>query len=139
VQAPDEGERNGMRWFRSNIRFGSRWALFALALQIVLTYAHIDLCCLIPGLTKSAPALAADRSTPPLPNSYDPTNKSDKSGDSGCPICALIQLANTSAPAVAPILPVPARFVIVRPQLSNESEWAGSPRYPFQARAPPAI
>jgi len=30
----------GMKWFRSNIKHGSRLALFALALQLALSFGH---------------------------------------------------------------------------------------------------
>jgi len=36
-------KRAGMCWFRSNIRFGARLALFALAFQTALTFNHIHL------------------------------------------------------------------------------------------------
>ena len=32
-----------MKWFRSNIRHGSRLALFALAVQLALSFGHIHL------------------------------------------------------------------------------------------------
>ena len=31
---------NAMRWFRTNVRFGSRLALLALAVQIALSFVH---------------------------------------------------------------------------------------------------
>lgn len=116
-----------MRWFRSNIRFGSRLALLALAVQLVLTFGHVH------GLA----AAAANPGIASLSNASDPMQKSSGSADFDCPICALIQLAST--PSVAPALPVPASFAIVRRELRDELEWAASPYYPFQARASPSI
>ena len=120
-----------MRWFRSNIRVGSRLALFALAVQLVLTFGHVH----IRGLASPQAALltASSKSSASLPNSPGPT------ADFDCPICALIQLASTSAPSVAPVLPVPAIFVGFRPEMPDELEWANSPYFLFQARAPPSI
>jgi len=41
---PPAGRRRvGMRWFRSNIRLGSRLALFALAVQMALSLGHVHL------------------------------------------------------------------------------------------------
>jgi len=132
-----EGEREGMRWFRENVRFGSRLALFALAVQIVLTFGHVH--GLTPALAKSAPAALANQSNGLLPNSPNPLHKSNGSADFDCPICALIQLASTSVPSVAPALPVPAMFVVFRPETPIELELAASSFFSFQARAPPAI
>src|SRR5262245_62321691 len=35
--------RNGMSWFRTRARWGSWLALFALALQLTLSFAHVHL------------------------------------------------------------------------------------------------
>ena len=137
VPARGEGERDLMRWFRSNIRFGSRFALFALAVQVVLTFGHVH--GLTPAVAKSAPLALANQSGASLPNSAAPNGKSNGSADFDCPICALIQLASTAAPSVAPVLPIPATFVVVRTEAPDALEWAFSPHFSFQARAPPSI
>jgi hypothetical protein len=126
-----------MRWFRSNLRFGSRLALFALAVQIVLTFGHIH--GLTPAAAKSAPLALANQSDSSLPGVTKSNPKSNGSSDFDCPICALIQLASTSAPSVAPVLPVPARFVVFRPETPDELGRHTSSYFLFQARAPPAI
>ncbi len=36
----DAGAPIGMKWFRSNIKHGSRLALLALAIQFVLSFGH---------------------------------------------------------------------------------------------------
>jgi hypothetical protein len=135
--AGDESGRDVMRWFRSNIRFGARVALFALAVQIVLTFGHVH--GLTPAAAKSAPLASANPSGAPAPSTFNPTDKSNGSADFDCPICALIQLASTSAPAVAPALPVPAMFVVLRLKAPDELEWTASSYFLFQARAPPSI
>src|SRR6478672_13443888 len=42
----------GMKWFRSNIKHGSRLALFALALQLALSFGHFH-----GGVAQAAPAV----------------------------------------------------------------------------------
>jgi hypothetical protein len=108
-----------------------------MAVQLVLTFGHIHL----DGLTKAgaASSVLASQSNPAVPNAPDPSRKGNGSADIDCPICALIQLASTSTPSVAPALPVPASFVVVRPQAPAPLQWVASPYFSFQARAPPSI
>lgn len=127
-----------MRWFRSHIRLGSRLALFALAMQIALCFSHIDSSDL--GLTaaNTASAAAVHRATQAAAKNAS-TNKSDQTADTGCPICALIQLAATSTPSVAPALPPPARLAPVTLQARDDSTRVATLHFLFQARAPPAL
>jgi hypothetical protein len=125
-----------MRWFRSHIRLGSRLALFALAVQVVLCFSHIDSCDLGLVAAKAAPAAAIDTGQA-APGKSTPIKKSDRA-DTTCPICALIQLASTSPPATAPTLPSLTKFVRIRPQAPDAVSLAASPHFSFQARAPPA-
>ncbi len=127
-----------MRWFRSHIRLGSRLALFALAIQIALCFSHIDKCDL--GLTaaNAAPAAAAD-SDAKAAGKNAPTDRSDQSADTGCPICALIQLAATSTPSVPPALAPPARLAPVTLQAPDDSAQVATLHFLFRARAPPAV
>ena len=128
-----------MRWFRSNVRFGSRLALFALALQIVLTFGHVHLSGLGSALSWSAASATASKSAASLPNSSSPVQKPGGAADFDCPVCALIQLASTSAPAVAPALPVPAAFNRLRLEAPEQLRRAVSLYFSFQARAPPLV
>jgi hypothetical protein len=117
-----------MRWFRTNAQFGARFALIALALQLVLTFGHVH-----------APSAAAATT---LQNSQmDGTAPQDRNhnglADTDCPTCALIQLSATSAPSVAPKLPVPVAFAFVTLQPRIEIAAAAAPEASFQARAPP--
>ncbi len=123
-----------MRWFRSNIRHGARLALLALGIQLALTFGHVHL----DGgfLGKTTPEAVTLHAGLPSPDS---SQKTHGSADFDCPICALIQLASTSAPSVAPTLPVPTDFVVVKPTRFAQLRRAASPDFPFQARGPPAI
>jgi len=134
-----------MKWFRSNIKHGSRLALLALALQFALSFGHFHA-----GAAQAAPAIqsAAARSditaalaTPdtvdhsaPLPASQ---NGSDQHPGEDCAICAVNAHAN-SLLFVPPPLLLPQAV-----ELSYLTTDAGfvdlSPvGLAFQPRAPPA-
>jgi hypothetical protein len=126
-----------MRWFRSHIRFGSRLALVALAIQFLLTFSHIDTCDLFPSGGGAATAsMVADAAGTPV-DKGSPLRKSDRTADQSCPICALIQLAATSTPSAAPVLLPPVWIGGGRLDLPVMATLAASTRRHFQARAPP--
>jgi hypothetical protein len=122
-----------MRWFRSKMHLGSRLALVALALQIVLTFGHVH--SLVPTSVDKASVSAASASDGP--SSRDPARNG--LADFDCPICTLINLAGTSTPSVAPDLPLPASvdFVMLRPHAELAS--ATAPHFQPKARAPPSV
>jgi hypothetical protein len=125
-----------MRWIRSNIRGLARLALFALAVQIVVTFGHVHLESV--ALASAAGArLAAGQAVPPSAKAHAPTPQG--TADVDCPICALIQLASTSAPAVAPPLPVPTILGGTILEAAKVSAATVSPIFGFQARGPPAV
>jgi hypothetical protein len=136
MPAVGEGERGTMRWIRSNIRGFARLALFALAVQFTLMFGHVHLDGLTPG---SAQAAAVDQGTAPAGDTQGKSRKSQRTADFDCPICALIQLASTSAPSVAPPLPIPAMVGGLALETPDESGVATSPTFAFQARGPPSV
>jgi hypothetical protein len=124
-----------MRWFRANKTFGSRLALFGLAVQIVLSFGHVHL----DGIGGKARSVAAANSlSVPLADTRDKNPAHRRPGvDDYCAICASIHLAGTALATAAPQLTLPAvsqrvdhsdyvAFVIVSPRRSL-----------FQSRAPP--
>jgi hypothetical protein len=122
-----------MKWFRSNIKQGSRLALFALAIQLVLSFGHFH------GVAHAAPAipsvatLQAPASQPAPASNQD----SDRHGNDGCAICAVIAMANTALFATPPLLRLPeaAEFLY----LTTDAEFVhlNAVRVAFQPRAPP--
>jgi len=123
-----------MRWFRANIRLGSRLALFALAVQILLSFAHVHLGDLTRAPGASVATVDGSGATP-----GSPLDKSNGTADPGCAICALIQLAATSAPAAPPVLALAIMPGHARPDAPVAVSLAASPHSPFQARAPPTV
>jgi hypothetical protein len=115
------------------MKLGSRLALFALAIQLVLTFGHVH------GISAGAAESALSSLTHQAQNSADPCKDTSGTSDSNCPICALIQLASTSTVSAPPALPVPVKFVFLHLQAREQLEWAASPYVPFQARGPPSI
>ena len=119
-----------MKWFRSNIRHGSRLALLALALQFVLSFGHFH------GITaQAAPAVqsASTISGQPLSN----PDQDQQSGDL-CAICAVMALANTALSATPPVLLLPQAVEFLYLTTGAEFIHLNSIRVAFQPRAPPA-
>ncbi|MGA8903122.1 DUF2946 family protein [Bradyrhizobium sp.] len=126
-----------MLWFRSHIRDGSRLALFALAIQLYVTFGHVHLDGLVGGMVHSATTV--QRSGAALHNSNTPVQQAPGKADTDCPICALIQLVSTSAPSVAPPLPTPVMIGGIKLETSLGFRRATFFHLSFQARGPPSI
>lgn len=124
-----------MHWFRSNLHLGSRLALLALAVQVILSFGHVHLNNLARASTPSATAIASGAVAP---SGGAPSHHPDGSPEADCQICALLQLVATSTTSVAPALPLPASFRSIRLQAPAELAAELSPHALFQARAPPA-
>jgi hypothetical protein len=124
-----------MNWIRSHIRAYVCLALFALALQAVLSFGHIhpeDL-----GL----PGSGADRTQVSSNASLVPGNQSvpdqNPGTDDYCAICASMMLVATAVPSLPPVLIVPDKIHRIwpaeTPARSVFSRFVPS----FQARGPP--
>jgi hypothetical protein len=138
-----------MKWFRSNIRHGSRLALFALAVQFVLAFGHFHAVAAQPAgwgqsraaQTKSflvdqfvrSEAVSQSAQTPQPASDHD----SDHQPSDTCAICAVITLANTVLFAVPPMLLLPQAGEIF--YLGSDAEFVhlNSDSVAFQPRAPP--
>jgi hypothetical protein len=120
-----------MSWFRSNVRSGAWCALFALTVQLALSFGHVH----VQGGGRTGPAslaaLAAPTGSAPI-SPADPNGASDH-----CDICALIQLASTASPSAAPSLPLPLVVTSVRFTADPDIDLAASRPRSFQARGPP--
>src|SRR3977135_4070182 len=122
----------GMLWVRTNRRIGAAVALFALAVQLVLSFGHVhlDKAALFAPAGISAPQTAGGGDAPP-----DPDRRPGAADF--CAICATISLASTQ------LLPEPTRLtppVAHSPPGSREFEAAlaaSAPHLLSQARAPP--
>ena len=126
-----------MHWLRTNIRLGARLALFALAMQIVLSFGHVHYYALGLASANAAPATSQEPGAA-LPSAPAPIHKSDGSVGLDCAICALIQLWAVSAPGAAPALPLLTKVGASGLHAALASASAASPHFLFQARAPPS-
>ena len=134
-----------MKWFRSNIKHGSRLALLALAIQFALSFGHFH-------PAQAAPAIQSGLSQP---GAYDanglPADAVDQSArqqtapdhDSGqqpadnCAICAVMALANNVLFATPPLLLLPQAVEFLYQTTDAEFVHLHSARVAFQPRAPP--
>jgi hypothetical protein len=125
-----------MRWFRSRSRVGSYLALFALAFQLAVSFAHVHLDEIAP-VSAGATALASTQaSADDLNAPSSPAGREDVADDC-CPICTLIHLAGAIVPAETAPLPLPNMFGHLRLAAAVAFGLAASQTALFQARAPP--
>jgi Protein of unknown function (DUF2946) len=123
-----------MHWFRSARRFGAGLGLFALLLQLAVSFDHIHAEDLLPqsvagvadqGVGKAPlPAAGQDREAPGSPHE-------------DCPICAVMHLAGTIVMPAAPALSLPTQFATLSFVGGDFAFAPISRRLPFQTRAPP--
>jgi hypothetical protein len=114
-----------MNRVRSNIKHGSRLALFTLALQFVLSFGHFH------GLAAQAtPAVQSPQQAP-----FD--RDSDQHSHDPCEICAVIALASTGLSATPPLLPLPQTFGFLYLTTDAGFVHLDPARVAFQPRAPP--
>jgi hypothetical protein len=123
-----------MRWIRVNRRIGAWAALFALAVQITLSFGHIhlDKIALSRLPTHATQLQAAGGNDPSGPR--HPAGANDF-----CDICATIAMVASSVPPTPAALPA-----LIATPYSWAREFASAPlareaHYFFQARAPPVV
>jgi hypothetical protein len=137
-----------MNWFRSNIKHGSRLALFALAIQFALSFGHFHA-----SRAQAAPAIASgptlfesSNSVPvPAPDAVSLSTRqqpatghgSDQQPSDGCAICAVMAMANTVLFATPPVLLLPQAVEFLYRTTDAELVHLNSTRVAFQPRAPP--
>jgi hypothetical protein len=124
---PRLGAHFGMKWFRSNIRYGSRLALLALVVQFVLSFGHFH------GLAaQAAPAIQSVQQQQPAPG-----NDTGQHPEDICAICAVMALANTVMFATPPLLLLPQAAEFLYQTTDAEFIHLRSAHVAFQPRAPP--
>jgi hypothetical protein len=114
-------------------RYGSMLALFALALQIVLSFGHVHL----HGLAKGSHHPIVQRSVIAQATPQAPA-QSPSDDDDYCAICASIFLASSAFAPSPPQLVIPANFQRVELCFNAARPLAEPPRLAFRSRAPPA-
>jgi hypothetical protein len=137
----------GMKWFRSNVKHGSRLALFALAIQFALSFGHFH-----GSAAQAAPAIQSAAAQPesstsllPEPDAVTQSDQQQPATDHNpgqqtndpCAICAVMALANSVLFATPPLLLLPQAVEFL--YLTTDAEFAhlNSASAAFQPRAPP--
>jgi hypothetical protein len=116
-----------MRALRAKMRFGGWLALFALGLQLTLSFAHIH------AEDFAAANVAAVQSDGTPQNAPDHND-----GDhDGCAICAVMHMAAASLTPTPPSVALPAAATFVALVTPDRTAEPPAARQPFQARAPP--
>jgi Protein of unknown function (DUF2946) len=133
-----------MKWFRSQIKAGSRLALFALAVQFVLAFGHFH-----SFAAQAAPTIHTGAAQSPAavhvaaPDAVSQSGQqrpgSDHDHPSGdpCAICAVMALANTVLFSTPPLLLLPQAVEFLYLTADAEFVHLNSTRVVFQPRAPP--
>jgi hypothetical protein len=145
-----------MKWFRSNVRHGSRLALFALAIQVLLSFGHFH------GNSAQAAPASMDTNQPALHDTVTRAamhldaaagashedafsavgfktsdHESDGRSTDDCAICAVMALANALVVATPSYLPGPQPASCLNLMTDAEFIALNSARVVFQSRAPP--
>ena len=135
-----------MKWFRSNIKHGSRLALLALAVQFALSFGHIHAVQAAPAIqfgslqsgTYGANGLpAADAVDQSAQQQPAPDRDSGQQPGDTCAICAVMALANNVLFATPPLLLLPQAIEFLYQTTDAEFIHLNSARVAFQPRAPP--
>lgn len=117
-----------MKYLRSQAKKLSLLALFALALQLGLSFGHFHHDAAVAAI--SGPASASQASSP------DTDHDQDAHRDL-CAICATVAMANTLVAATAPTLPLPLLVATLRTASHFETIAPDPRRGAFRSRAPP--
>jgi hypothetical protein len=135
-----------MKWFRSNVKYGSRLALFAFAVQFALSFGHFH------GVAaQAAPAIqigavltdpsgvSSFRATDAVsePAQQQPASRHDSDQGDCCAICTMIALANNVLSATPPLLLLPEAVEFLYLATDAEFVHLNAVRVAFQPRAPP--
>jgi hypothetical protein len=126
-----------MRWFRANSRFGGRLALFALALQLYLSFGHIHADDIYGPVNVSL--TRAQAVTLPQAQAVHaiPAGRPWYDSDAFCPICETMYMLGASFVPEAPHLLPPSLSQAAQPIEHVTAILVSPQRSPFQSRAPP--
>ena len=133
-----------MKWVRSNIKHGSRLALFALAIQFVLSFGHFHAVAgqavqPVPFELSHTNGLIAPNTVSAGAQQQSPSgNEPDRQPNDACAICAVMALANSVVFATPPLLLLPGAIGFLCLTTDAEFVHLNSARVAFQPRAPPA-
>ena len=117
-----------MNWLRSQAKRLTLLALFALALQLGLSFGHVHHDRAVAGKT----AISDQASAPSRDNGGDTDGRQDL-----CAICATVALANALIDSAPPVLPLPLEAVASETLAVAAANGPSTHPLGFQSRAPP--
>lgn len=127
-----------MSWFRIRRAFGGYCALFALALQLVVSFGHIH-----PRDIRGSPSSDATQHASYVKAGHvgvvAPAGQPAGEQDAYCNICATINLVGAGQAATPPRLPVPPLFQPARFTAVHDPAAFDRGHIHFQSRAPPIV
>jgi hypothetical protein len=123
-----------MHGLRSIRRFGAGLGLFALLLQLALSFGHVHHEDLL-GASAAGIEAAAGKAQPA---GADPDRHAPRAPHDDCPICSVMHLAGTIVLPEPPALALPAQFTVAVFVADDSVSIVIPRRLPFQTRAPPA-
>jgi len=118
-------------WFRLRTRWGGTLALFALALQLVVSFGHVH----AEDLTGKPLSIASTQHTG-APQVLADDGDTDHH-DHYCDICATLLALASAQIATPPLLPTARTFARVEAPIEARVAAAEPRRASFQSRAPP--
>jgi uncharacterized membrane protein SpoIIM required for sporulation len=135
-----------MKWVRKHVKLGARLALFALAVQFVLSFGHFHAAQAAPAILaassqadflRAVDHVAQDAASPSAHKQQPPNQDNHHQPADGCAICAVIAMANSVLFAAPPVLLLPQAIELL--QFATEAEFThlGTAHRAFQSRAPP--
>ena len=133
-----ENRSGSMGWFRQKVPSLSRLALFALAVQIVLSFghAHLGVVALASAAGVNAPAVESNSAAAPGPALPIDRDRNSPAHDF-CALCASISLLHSLVLPVPAALAALAEFDCIQFRYASATAVLAHPRSPSQARAPP--
>lgn len=126
-QASGEGRVVTMKWVRDHLKAGARLALFALTIQLALSFGHFHAIA-----APTAPSIQSVQQQLPAP-----APDTGQHPDELCAICVVTALAGTALAAAPPSLPLPQAVELPPHTADTAAFHVHAPRAAFQSRAPP--
>jgi hypothetical protein len=117
---------------------GACLALFALAFQLAVSFAHVHLDGGASHSGQSPALLKVHGSAGAVAVRHRGGDETPAPTDDYCAICALTHLAGSALAATPPDLPLPAAFGRLRSALAVEFALTSASHVLFTARAPPS-
>jgi hypothetical protein len=120
-----------MRWFRAKVRQGSWLALFALAINLALSFGHVHA---VPGHSDAGLVVQAAAA---LSGNGGQSQDNDRHPDDLCPICMAAAALHSAMASTPPALPIEFASTSVEHAIATRVAIIEPRRAGFNSRGPP--